>query len=109
MFAPIWRKTSDLTQIFYPNAPGVAEIAHLSMLHRIPNVALCDAICEDLFVCGSALLLLRHRRLIPPFSSYGGILKARSKPPRLFLPVVRIALRHPRAGRRIERMPAEAD
>ena len=60
---------------------------HLSMLHRNSNVALCAAICEHELVCGSALLLLRHRRRIPPFSSYGGILKARSKPPRLFLSV----------------------
>ena len=32
-----------------------------------------------IIVCGLAVLLLRHRRRIPPFSSYGGILKARSQ------------------------------
>ena len=33
------------------------------------------AICEIITVCGLAVLLLRHRRRIPPFSSYGGILR----------------------------------
>jgi hypothetical protein len=68
------------------------------MLQRTRNLALCGAIWDDQVVCGSALLLLGHRRHIPPFSSYGGILKARSKPPRLFLSAARSALPQPGPG-----------
>ena len=54
-----------------------------SCCHAANPLELCIAICQYPCVCGLAVLLLRHRGRIPPFSSYGGIFKARS-PDRAF-------------------------
>jgi hypothetical protein len=67
-------------------------IAYVAMRQKL---ALCAAICEDHNRLRLAVLLLRHRRRIPPFSSYGGILGAVPKTRAFFSPAGLCSAREP--------------